>query len=73
MLTLSPIRWLLWPEKVQTVIPQGENECIFRIYETQAGPLAYLVKYSMGEKLSLMSQGIADGLKAYVESNRGNS
>lgn len=43
----------LLPEKVQTVTPQGENRCLYRIYETQAGPLAYAVKWTLGKKLSV--------------------
>lgn len=59
--------WIFLPEKVQKVTPIGEEECLYEIFETQAGPMAYVVKWSMGQKLSAMNQGIADGLKAYVE------
>jgi hypothetical protein len=60
--------WLLLPEKVQRVTPKGEKECLYEIFETQSGPMSYLVKWGMGMKQSSMNQGIADALKKYVES-----
>jgi len=59
--------WLLLPEKVQRVTPKGDNECLFEIFETQSGPMSYLVRYGMATKQAAMNQGIADALKAYVE------
>jgi hypothetical protein len=60
--------WLLMPEKIQRVIPKGPDECLYELFETQSGPMSYLVKWTMGAKQSAMNQGIADGLKSYVES-----
>lgn len=62
--------WLLLPEKVQRVTVIGENESLYEIFETQSGPMAYLVKMTMGAKQALMNQGIADALKKWVESGR---
>lgn len=59
--------WILTPEKVQRVTPRGEQDCVYEIFETQSGPMAYLVKWTMGAKQSAMNQGIADALKRYVE------
>ena len=59
--------WIFFPEKVHRITPKGEGECLYEIFETQSGPMAYVVKWTMGMKLSAMNQGIADGLKAYVE------
>ncbi|KAK4507734.1 hypothetical protein PRZ48_001469 [Zasmidium cellare] len=60
-------QWLLFPEKVHKVTPKGENECLFQCYETQAGPMAYIVKWQMGELLSQYGQAMNDAFKAYVE------
>lgn len=59
--------WACLMEKVHKVTPKGPEECLFQVWETQAGPMAHIVKWTMGQKLSAMSQGIADGLKTYVE------
>lgn len=59
--------WLLMPEKVHQVIAVNENECLYEIFETQSGPMAYAVKAMMGAKQSAMNQGIAGALKKYVE------
>jgi len=58
---------MLFPEKVQRVTPKGEWECLYEVWETQSGPMAFLIKWSMGAKASATNQGIADGLKKYVE------
>ena len=60
----------LCPEKYQKVTATGENICKFEVWETQAGMLAHVVKWTMGSKLDGMNQGIADNLKTYVESKR---
>ena len=59
--------WLLLPEKVHRVIARGENECLYEIFETQSGPMSYVVKWMMGAKQSAMNRGIADALKKHVE------
>lgn len=64
--------WALCPEKVNRVTKKGENECLLEVFETQSKPLAYVVKWTMGEKLSRMSQGICDGLKEYAEKLQGD-
>lgn len=46
--------FLLLPDKVQKVIPKGDNECVIQIWETMAGPLAYVVRWRMGQKLTDM-------------------
>lgn len=65
--------FILLPEKVQKVISKGENESLYQVWESQGGPMAYVVKWSMGQKLSDMNQGIANALKAYVEGGRTES
>ena len=64
--------WIFFPEKVHRITPKGEGECLYEIFETQSGPMAYVVKWTMSMKLSVMNQGIADGLKAYVEGQQGS-
>ena len=59
--------WICLMEKVHKVTPVSPEECLFQVWETQAGPMAYIVKWTMGQKLSAMSQGVADCLKEYVE------
>lgn len=59
--------WIFLPEKVHRVTPRGENACFVEIYETQGGPMAYIVKWSMGEQLMRYAQGMVDSLKKYVE------
>ena len=53
-------------EKVNRITRKGDNQCVYEVFETQGGPMAYLVQWMMGQKLSAMSQGIADGLKEYM-------
>jgi len=73
-------KWLLHPEKVQRVTPLASGgaeageaqtsdraQCVFELWETFAGPMSHVVKLSVGSKLDSMGQGIADGLKEYVE------
>ncbi|KAI9704696.1 MAG: hypothetical protein M1820_005444 [Bogoriella megaspora] len=62
--------WVLSPEKVQTITELVDGKCKFEIWETQSGLLAFYTKYGMGKKLSQMNQGIAEGLKGYVEGKR---
>ncbi|KAK5166560.1 uncharacterized protein LTR77_008103 [Saxophila tyrrhenica] len=64
--------WLLLPEKVQRVTPKGDDSCLYEIFETQSGPMSYLVKWGMGAKQSAMNQGIADALRRYAEGESGN-
>lgn len=59
--------WMLLPEKVHKVTARDEHECLYQVYETQSGVLAYAVRYMMGTKQSRMNQEIADALKMYVE------
>ncbi|KAJ7134579.1 hypothetical protein C8R44DRAFT_770869 [Mycena epipterygia] len=63
--------WVFLLEKIQCITPKGEQQCLYEGWETQSGPMAYayLVKWSIGAKLSAMQQGMADGLKEYVEGN----
>lgn len=63
--------WLLVPEKVHKVTRRSKDECLYQIYETQSGVLAYAVKYWMGVKQSRMNRSIADALKVYVEERTG--
>ena len=58
---------LLIPEKVQRVSVNADGQTMFEVWETQAGPLAHAAKLSVASKLDGMNQGIADGLKAYLE------
>lgn len=63
--------FLLHAEKVQKVTPvQGEDGKIkskYEIWETQAGPMAHVVKLTMFNKLKQMNEGIAKNLKDYIE------
>lgn len=68
---LSIPTWIFLPEKVQRVISKGDDRCFYEIWETQSGPMAYAVKWTIGMKLSAMNQGIADGLKKFVEGGAG--
>lgn len=65
--------WLLFGEKVHRITVKQERECFLEVWETQSGPLAWLVKWMMGEKLIRMSEGIAEGLKGFVESSEGKT
>jgi hypothetical protein len=58
---------LLRPERVQRVTRTGENTCLYETWETQAGPMAYIVKWKVASKLDAMMQGIANQLKEYME------
>lgn len=60
-------QFLLLPEKIQRVTRLEGGECLYEVFETQGGVLAYLTKWVLGEKLSAMSRGMAKGLKEYVE------
>ena len=63
--------FLLHAEKVQKVTPiQGENgkmKAKYEIWETQAGPMAHIVKFTMFSKLQRMNEGIAKNLKQHME------
>lgn len=54
------------PKDGQSTFPQTR----FVIYETQAGPVAHVVKRTFGSKLQAMNQGIADNLKEHFETKR---
>lgn len=58
---------LLVPEKAQRVYVNAEGKTVVEVWETQAGMLAHAAKHSVGSKLDGMNQGIADGLKHYLE------
>ncbi|KAF2096995.1 hypothetical protein NA57DRAFT_57605 [Rhizodiscina lignyota] len=62
--------FIFLPEKIQKVTRKGENQCVYEIWETQSGPMAYVIKWAIGQQLSRMNKGIADGLKGYVEEKR---
>lgn len=62
--------WMLVPEKVHKVTRVSEEECLYQVYETQSGVLAYAVRYWMGVKQSAMNRGIADALKLHVERSK---
>ena len=62
---------MLLPEKVQRVTMVSETHCLYEIYETQSGLLAYVIKWTMGEKLSGMQRAMAENLKEYVEQGQG--
>lgn len=61
--------WFFLPEKIQRITPKGERQCLYEGWETQSEPMTYLIKWSVGAKLSAMQQGMADGLKEYMEGN----
>ena len=58
---------LLIPEKVQKISVDDQGKTVFTVWETQAGPLAHAAKLSVASKMDGMNQGIADGLKNYLE------
>lgn len=60
-------QFLLLPEKIQRITTLENGQCLFEVYETQGGPAAYLVKWLLGAKLSGYAQGMAKGLKDYIE------
>ena len=63
--------FLLRAEKVQkvTAMPEenGKVRAKYEIWETQAGPMAYVVKLALISKLQKMNEGIAANLKEYIE------
>ena len=64
--------FLLRAEKVQKVtkIEDQDGKGIrtkYEIWETQAGPLAHVVKLTMKSKLQKMNEGIAANLKTFIE------
>lgn len=73
------IRWrgLLVPaffllaEKTQRVTQLEDGKCLYEIFETQGRAMAYVTKWMLEEKLNIMTQGIADALKTYIEGSQG--
>lgn len=59
--------FLLLPEKVHRVTRLEGGKCLFEGYETQGRPLAYVIKWFLGEKLHAYAQRMAKELKNYVE------
>lgn len=65
--------FLLHAEKVQKVSRvESQNDGLpgrtkYEIWETQAGPMAHVVKWTMQSKLQKMNEGIAQNLKHYFE------
>lgn len=63
--------FLLRAEKVQKVTAMqdedGKVRAKYEIWETQAGPMAYVVKLALISKLQKMNEGIAANLKEYIE------
>jgi hypothetical protein len=65
--------FLLHTEKVQQITAiestDGSNQprCKYEIWETQAGPMAHVVKLAVANKLHRMNEGIAANLKTYME------
>ncbi|WPG99039.1 Hypothetical protein R9X50_00184400 [Acrodontium crateriforme] len=66
---LSFPSFVLCPEKVQKVTDTENGSCLYEVWETFTGPLGWVAKWTMGEKLSVMAEGMANGLKKYVEDN----
>lgn len=60
-------KFLLLPEKIQRVTKLDNGQCLYEVFETQGGMLAYLIRWLLGEQLSAMSRGMAKGLKEYAE------
>lgn len=66
--------FLLNAEKVQKVTKIQSDGQVgaavrtkYEIWETQAGPMAHIVKWAMQPKLQKMNEGIAQNLKNYLE------
>lgn len=59
--------FMLLPEKVQRVTSLPDGQCLYEVFETQGRPLAYLIKWLLGEQLSAYARGMSKGLKEYVE------
>ena len=62
--------WTICGETVQKVARIDEEECKFEVLETHTGPLAYAVKWTIGERLVGMNHGIADDLYKYIKERR---
>ncbi|KAF2153371.1 hypothetical protein K461DRAFT_278187 [Myriangium duriaei CBS 260.36] len=60
-------QFLLFPEKVHRITAVSENECFIEVFETQSGPMAYVVKWTMGAKLTTYQNGMLQALKGFVE------
>lgn len=58
---------MLLPEKVQRVTAVSETQCLYEVFETQAGVAAYAVMWMLGEKQSAMAREQAVSLKGFVE------
>jgi len=63
--------FVLLPEKVQRVTKVSETQCLYEVYETQAGVLAYVVLWALGEKQSAMAREQAESLRKFVEGGQG--
>ena len=64
--------FLLQAEKVQKVSriedqDGGQARTKYEIWETQAGPMAHVVKLTMHSKLQKMNEGIAADLKRFFD------
>ena len=62
--------WTICGEKLQKVTRISDKETKFEVWETQSGLLAYVVRWTMGDKLGGMNQGIATNLKKHIEGRR---
>lgn len=63
-------RWLLRPERVQTIEELGEEgrRCRFTSHETMQGPIQGLVGWWMGERLDRANERMGRDLKRWIES-----
>lgn len=57
-------------DEVRRITPKGRQECLFEVWETQRGLLAWVVKRMMCGKLVRMSEGVASGLRGFVEGGK---
>lgn len=63
--------FVLLPEKVQRVTAVSEAQCLYEVFETQTGMLAYVIMWTLGEKQSVMAREQAESLKRFVEAGLG--
>ena len=59
--------FVLNPEKVNKVTAISDNECRVEVWETQAGLMAYFLKWQRGAKMSTYVEAMVQAFKKYIE------
>lgn len=68
--SLTPT-WLLRADRVNEIEDLGDGTCVYRTWETFAGPVAWIVKRAYGGQLQERFEDWVRDLKGFVESNHG--